>query len=118
MDTNPNDFNAKLEEKNKANSNLIKPTIRLVKYWNAVNGYVYDSFSFEKWIVELWFFSCANQKDYLFTVFDNLSTQNENTQWRRDKITRAKEIVANVREYERQGMPIRAEQEIKKLIPE
>ncbi len=117
-DTDPNDFNTTLEEKNKNNSNLIKPTIRLAKYWNAVNGYVYDSFSFEKWIVAQWFLGCTNQKDYFFNVFDNLSPGSEQTQWRRDKLTRAKQIIANVREYERQAMPVTAEQEVKKLIPE
>jgi hypothetical protein len=117
-DTNPNDFNKKLEDKNKNNYNLIKPTIRLAKYWNADNGYLYESFGFEKWIVDLSFWNCTNQKDYLFAVFDNLSPDHENVQWRKDKITRAKRIVAQVRDYERQGMAFSAEQEIKKLIPE
>lgn len=118
QDTNPNDFNAKLEEKNKNNFNLIKPTIRLAKYWNAVNGYVYDSFSFEKWIVDRWFLGCVNQRDYLFQVFDDLSAGNEQTQWRREKINRAKQIIENVRDYERKSMPVSAEQEVKKLVPE
>lgn len=117
MDTNPNDFNDKLEDKNKSNSSLIKPTIRLAKYWNAENGYVYDSFSFEKWIVNSWFLSCANQKDYFFTVINELPIASGSAQWRTDKIIRAKNIIAQVKEYERQGMPASAEQEIKKLIP-
>ncbi|MHC5234374.1 SMODS domain-containing nucleotidyltransferase [Brucella sp. LJL56] len=68
--TSPNDFNATLEEKN--NSYLIKPTIRLAKIWNAANGYVYNSYLFEKWICDQSFFFASNQRDYLFTVFDNL----------------------------------------------
>lgn len=118
QDTNPNDFNQKLEDKNKNNQNLIKPTIRLAKFWNASNGYLYDSFLFEKWIVERWFSSCTNQKDYLFAVFDNLISASEQTQWRKDKIVRAQQIIANVRNYERQGLTAQAEQEVKKLIPE
>lgn len=117
-DTDPNDFNSKLEEKNKNNSSLIKPTIRLAKYWNAVNGYVYDSFVFEKWIVDLWFLSCTNQKDYFSYVIDKLPMESESTQWKKDKIARAKNIIAQVKEYERQGVAATAEQEIKKLIPE
>jgi Second Messenger Oligonucleotide or Dinucleotide Synthetase domain len=118
QDTDPNDFNEKLEDKNKGNSNLIKPTIRLAKYWNAVNGYVFDSFTFEKWIVGRSYLGCSNQKDYLFNVFDGLSPDYEQTQWRKDKLARAKQIVANVREYERQDMPTTAEIEVKKLIPD
>lgn len=115
--TNPNDFNKQLEDKNKNNASLIKPTIRLVKYWNAVNGYVYDSFGFEKWIIDRSYWGCSNQKDCLFNIFDGLSSANERTQWRKDKINRAKTIVDKVREYERQDMPSTAEGEVKKLIP-
>lgn len=116
MNTDPNDFNSILEEKNKSNSSLIKPTIRLAKYWNAENGYVYDSFSFEKWIVNLWFWNCTNQKDYFFYVINKLPMDSEPTQWRKEKINRAQDIIAQVKEYERQGMQARAEQEISKLI--
>ena len=117
-DTDPNDFNTKLEDKNKGNSSLIKPTIRLAKFWNAENNYLYISFSFEKWIVEQWFWNYSNQKDYLFTVIENLSIANETTQWRKDKISRAKTIVAEVKRLEKEGMPASAEIEVKKLIPE
>jgi hypothetical protein len=116
--TDPNDFNKSLEDKNKNNNSLIKPTIRLIKYWNATNGYLYESFGLEKWIISLQFWNCSNQRDYLFVVFDNLSPHNENTQWRKDKINRAKNIIEQVREYERQNMPINAELKIKELIPE
>lgn len=95
QDTNPNDFNSTLTQKNKDNQFLIKPTIRLaLSYW-----------------------SCTNQKDYLFTLFDNLSVAYDWAQWRKDRVTRAKQIVQNVRDYEQQGMPVTAESEVKKLIP-
>lgn len=115
-DTNPNDFDSTLESANKNNSYLIKPTVRLAKIWSAANGYVFDSYLFEKWIANQSYFFCSNQKDYLFAVFDKL-TANETTQWRNDKIIRAKQIVANVRDYERREMPASAEAEVKKLIP-
>lgn len=116
QDTNPNDFNSSLEEKNKNNLNLIKPTIRLTKYWNAQNGFVFDAYSLEKWIIGLSFWG-VNQKDYLFIIFDNLQLAYDVAQWRKDKLARAKLIVQNVREYERQNMPATAESEVKKLIP-
>jgi hypothetical protein len=115
QDTNPHDFNTKLENANKNNSYILKPTVRLAKIWNAFNGYVFDSYSFEKWIADRSFLFCSNQRDYLFSVFDGLSA-NESTQWRNEKITRAKQIVANVRDYERSEMPASAEAEVKKLI--
>lgn len=117
INTNPNDFNSNLTEKNKAESNLIKPTIRLVKYWNAENGYVYGSFLFEKWIINLDFSQKnKNQRDYLFHVFDMISVAHEKTKWRADKLELAKKIISKVRELENNGYPNRAEDEIKKLI--
>lgn len=116
MQTDPNDFNSKLTAKNQAEQNLIKPTIRLAKFWNAENGYVFDSYSFEKWIVDRSFYGCGNQTQYLFNVFDHLNP-NEIAQWRNDRIKRAKDIVAKVRELERNGYPATAEGEVKKLIP-
>jgi len=115
--TNPNDFNASLTQKNNACGYLIKPTIRLAKFWNASAGYVFESYTFEKTMVEKYYFLCSNQKDYLFAVFDGLSATT-GVQWRNSQITRAKDIVAKVRDFERQDMPYSAEVEVKKLIPE
>lgn len=115
--TNPNDFNSTLSSKNQLEHNLIKPTIRLAKFWNAKSDYVFDSYAFEKWIVEQTYYVSANQREYLFAVFDKVGATTS-TQWRNDRINRAKQIVAKVRECERDGMPYTAEGEIKKLIPE
>lgn len=115
--TDPNDFNSTLTNKNKDNGNLIKPTIRLAKYWNAVNGYVFDSYAFEKWIVERNFFWCAqNQRDFLFNVFDDLSENRCDTQWRKDKVNCAKTVIAEVKSLEKDGYTNLAEAEVKKLI--
>ena len=117
IETNPNDFNSALESANGSNSSLIKPTIRLCKYWNAVNGYLFDSFSFEKWIVGQSYWTESNQKDYLLSTFDKIGLSFDAAQWRKDKLARAKQLVSNVRAYEGQGLSALAESEIKKLIP-
>jgi len=96
---------------------MLKPTIRLAKIWNTRNDYVFDSYLFEKWISELYFSNKVNQKTYLFTVFDNLYP-NQTAQWRNEKINRAKQLVAAVRKYEQEEMPVYAESEVKKLISE
>ncbi|SDA23407.1 hypothetical protein SAMN05216315_12056 [Nitrosospira sp. Nsp18] len=115
-DTNPNDFNETLIAKNNVESFLIKPTIRLAKFWNMQRGAIFDSFLLEKHIVGIWFFLCNNQKDYLFKAIDSLDSYH-NAQGKREEIERAKYIVAKVRQYERDGMPNSAEAEVKKLIP-
>jgi hypothetical protein len=117
--TNPNDFNMALEQANKDNAYLLKPTIRLAKIWNAQNGYVFDSYLFEKWIKDRMQPSLfiTNQTQYLFKVFDGL-TGNTDAQWRNDKIKYAKELVEEVRDWEKNGMAENAERTIKRLIKE
>jgi hypothetical protein len=116
MTTNPNDFNATFEAKNKEHKSLIKPTIRLMKYWNARSGFPFESFLMEKWICGQSFWWSTNQKDYLFAVVDNLATSFHYSQWINNEITRAKDIVAKVRKYENDEMLVLAEKEIKKLF--
>jgi hypothetical protein len=117
QDTDPNDFNKSLEDANKRHGYLVKPTIRLAKFWNAENGYPLDSFIFEQWIMSRWFSLCTNQRDFLFTTFDDLNASDFSEQWKRNKIERAKKVVSQVRQYERDNMPATAEIEVKKLIP-
>ncbi|TXT26212.1 MAG: hypothetical protein FD131_4329 [Rhodocyclaceae bacterium] len=116
MTTNPNDFNSTLEAKNKEHKSLIKPTIRLFKYWNATAGFPFQSFEMEKWVCGLSFWWLTNQKDYFFAVIDNLNTSTSYSQWVNSEITRAKNIVTNVRQYEKDEKPVTAENEIKKLF--
>lgn len=116
MTTNPNDFNSTLEAKNKEHKSLIKPTIRLFKYWNATAGFPFQSFEMEKWVCGLSFFWLTNQKDYFFAVIDNLNTSTSYSQWVNNEITRAKNIVTNVKQHEKDEMPVTAENEIKKLF--
>jgi len=116
MTTNPNDFNSTLEAKNREHKSLIKPTIRLFKYWNAAAGFPFQSFEMEKWVCGLSFWWLTNQKDYFFAVIDNLNTSTSYSQWVNNEITRAKNIVTNVRQYEKDEKPVTAENEIKKLF--
>ncbi|HMS06110.1 MAG TPA: nucleotidyltransferase [Burkholderiaceae bacterium] len=116
MTTNPNDFNSTLEAKNKEHKSLIKPSIRLFKYWNATAGFPFQSFEMEKWVCGLSFWFLSNQKDYFLAIIENLNTSSSYSQWVNNEITRAKAIVANVRQYEKDDMPVTAENEMKKLF--
>ena len=116
MTTNPNDFNAALEAKNSEHKSLIKPTIRLFKYWNATAGYPFESFAMEKWVCGLSYWFLSNQRDYFLSVIGNLNTNSSYAQWINNEITRAKSIAAAARQYEKDEMPATAEIEIKKLF--
>ncbi len=115
--TDPLSFNTTIEQANKNANFMLKPMIRLLKYWNANNGYIYESYSLEQKMVNMSFYLCNNLKDYLFSAIDSFSTW-DLPEYKRQKVERAKQIVNNVRQYEQRGLPIPAEAEIKKLLPE
>ena len=117
ISTDPNGFNSELTTKNQNNSNLIKPMARLMKYWNARSGYVYDSYMLEKAMVADSYLWCSTLKDYFFKAIENRSIWDLDAQWKKDKLQRAKDIVARTKELEAEGSTATAELEIKKLVP-
>lgn len=117
MSTDPVGFNTLIDEKNKNNQYMIKPLIRLLKYWNARCGYIYNSYEFEQWVVGLWFSTAPSLKEYLYQAVELMPETYGFAQWRLDRIRRAKEIVKQTKHYERNTMPSTAETEIKKLLP-
>jgi hypothetical protein len=113
--TYPNAFNESLLQANKSHSYNIKPVVRLVKYWNTGSARVFNSFSLEEYVVKRASYQ-NSLKDYLYWAIESLSVDWDAAQWRKDKMARAKEIVKNTKEYERQNYLSLAEAEIKKLV--
>ena len=70
----------------------------------------------EKWVCSQSFWWLTNQKDYFFDVIDNLGRSSSYAQWINNEITRAKDIVEKVRLYEKDEMPVTAENEMRKLF--
>jgi hypothetical protein len=117
ISTNPKDFNSTLVSKNKACNFKLKPAIRVLKYWNARAGYVFDSYSLEKWCAEQDFWFCKTIRDYFFSLVSDLSLNWGAAQWRKNKLASAKAIVSKTKEYENSNMALHAELEIIKLLP-
>ncbi|MFC8689586.1 nucleotidyltransferase [Brevibacillus porteri] len=119
LSTDPNGFNNQLTQKNQSCNNKIKPMIRLMKYWNARNGYIFSSYMLEKHITEQCYLFCNSLKDYLFRyISSSLTCGWSAPKTTKDKIDRAKQIIMNVNYYENAGRYFDAESEIKKLLPE
>lgn len=121
ISTNPNAFNSELTNKNASHGYLIKPLTRLVKYWNAQNGYVYESYLLEQSIVNYQFYGSGflgspDLKAYFYEFMGDLSLSWGSPQWKKDKVERAKNILKNVKNHERKNEPYSAEIEMKKLL--
>lgn len=116
VSTAPDTMKNDLNEKNRNNSYQIRKLVRLLKYWNVNNGKVYTSYELERYIIDKTYFFCDNLKDYLYSAVEGLSTWGLPT-YKQTKVNRLKEIIAQTKEYEANGMPATAESEIKKAIP-
>lgn len=121
MDTDPTGFNSDLVSKNQSHQNLIKPLVRLVKYWNAQNGYVFESYELEKSIVGQGYwgsvFSTYQLKNYFYDFIESMDLGWSAAQWRKDKVQRAQKLVDDAQSHERQGDVGTAELRIKTLLP-
>ena len=124
MSTNPNDFNQTLVAVNQSNQNLIKPMLRLVKYWNAKNNYPFPSFELEKRLAErsyLFVGGLLGQpsiKNYFFDAVQSLQLEWSAAQYKKDAVNRAHQLLRSTEYYLNQGLESKAENEVRKLLPE
>ena len=116
MWTEPNTFNDTLSRNNNYHKSLIKPTIRLVKLWNAWNGYLFNSYSLEKFIAGLSFSGCINQRDYMFYVFRYLDSTRSPVVGAKEVLSNTKYIIKKTMDYENSLMTQQAEEEIRKIF--
>jgi predicted nucleotidyltransferase len=127
IDTDPNDFNSSLTSKNQSNNNLIKPLVRLVKYWNAKNSYVFESYDLEKKVIEHSFMfvggllsglmSSGQLKDYFFDFMLGLEVPWTASQTKKNTLINTKRKINLVKNSLAIGSESNAEFELKKLIP-
>ncbi len=121
MDTEPNAFNERLTEKNKNNANLIKPLVRLLKYWNACNRYPFESYQLEQSIVGHAPIALALFGGDLWARFarfvEDLSASWGDPNYKREAIDRAKSLVADIQGHERRGEELQAQRKLERLLP-
>lgn len=121
MYTNPNNFNISLMETNKNNKYLIKPIIRLIKYWNIEkNKRFFSSFKIEETITDQLkyaYLSCITYTDYLKKAFLSLKDLTYNNDVH-ERIDKAIDKIQESLEYEKCNLSMTALSKIKQIIPE
>ena len=115
--TDPNGFKLRLNDVNAGRYYLVKPMLRVLKYWNARAGYPFPSYPLEEMATGSDFYFCSNLKDVFFKAVLQLRTSYADTAFRRNAVERAQAIVMETQSLEAQNCPALAEAEIKKLIP-
>jgi hypothetical protein len=126
LDTDPSSFNTDLSTKNSSHQSLIKPLCRLVKYWNANNGYPFDSYYLEKKIVDHSFWTLRGLlgglqgqqlKDYFFEFMEGLECSMFDPQVKKNKVESVRTTISAVKKCLAGGNDYQAELQIKRLLP-
>lgn len=115
MKTDPVRIKDKIDDANKRNDYKIKPVIRLIKYWNANNDYVYNSYELEKDILDINFILCSNIKDYFYKTVDRLKTYSL-PDYKKNKVNKLKDKTKKIKDSEDE-YPYKALSDIKKVLP-
>lgn len=123
IETNPNDFIVHLTRKNKEHNNRIKPLVRLVKYWNASNGYPFESFELEKAVVECSFsgglFTAAPKslRDYFYRFMDSCDEDWDYSKWKNSVISKSRQVLKESKRLEERGELEAAISGLHKILP-
>lgn len=118
MSTDPTAADTEIAEMNKNHDYCIKPLVRLIKYWNAKQGYPFRSYDLEKQVLNMSFFSCTYLREYFYYFWTHFNASLFAPQTTVDKVNRAKGYASEAKKLESDGYPALAEKEIKKIIPE
>lgn len=116
IQTDPNGFNSRLTAKNTSEKSLIKPLVRLLKYWNSLNGHIYSSYELEQHIVNNIFYFDSNLRDYFYAAVASLPTYGL-SYTNINKVNRFKEKVAEIKRDESNEHPLTAQGKLERLIP-
>lgn len=114
--TNPDGLTRAVEKAHKSHDRLIRPTIRLLKYWNANSGRVFSSHVLEQQIASFWFLGVDRKPQcYFFRAVKSLSGV-DLSRYREDQLERLQLEVAEVEQLD-EARHKAAERLLQHLLP-
>lgn len=115
--TDPDSLKDRVDIAHRNNGYKVKPILRLMKHWNVNKNYRdMASFTLEDTIaqdLQFAYISCSSYTDYLKKAFRAIKYKTDS-----NRVQLAIDRIDNALEYESDGMPYSALQEIKKVFPE
>ncbi len=115
METEPEAFNEKLTQTNTRYNSIVKPIIRLLKFWNASHDYPYFSFELETQISEMNFNNDNYESGFLYAI-KKLSTYGL-PDWATQRIEILKNNANWVKEYLERGNIEKAKSSLSRILP-
>ena len=114
--TNPLEFTGKLNTKEGQNDNMIRPLIRLMKYWNLQNKKAFSSYWLEEFAVNHSYSFCNSLKDYFYEMINDLNNTSFNEEGT-VLIQALAEKKRRLKSLEDQGLNEYLEQEFSSFLP-
>lgn len=114
--TNPKDVKDKLTEANTKYNSIVKPIIRILKAWNANNGYPFESYDLEKVITGMNFYNDNIQTGFFYAA-GQLSTSWGDPQSKADKITSLKYNIGEAKKCLEANDIEKAKQWLHRILP-
>lgn len=115
INTSPKEFKSNLTRKDTMSKGLILPLVRIIKYFNALNGKPFTSYELERFIVNK-SYNCSTLKDYYFSVTASLDVLAK-TEQQKKLLTYLKEKNRRIRALENFNLPEYIEPELKTFLP-
>lgn len=117
MQTTPIELKNMIAEADNRYHYQIRRLIRLLKYWNVMNGKVYSSFEIEEYIGSFVFFNCTFLEDYFFQAVEFLPTAHL-PHYKLNKVQRLKDTVQTIQtNYYQRGFKNWALSDLSALLP-
>lgn len=113
--TSPGEFKKSVETKDANNKKLIKPLIRIYKYWNVRNNKPFGSFELEKFIINKTYL-CEDIRGYFISVAYSLS-ELASTDQQKKAVISLKERCRRLKVLEAEKMSEYIEQELQAFLP-
>ena len=115
METEPDAFNKKLIEANTNYNSIVKPVIRLLKYWNASHNYPFYSFELETEIAEMNFNNDNYESGFLYAIKE--LSGSDLPDWASDKLDVLKTNGKWVSEYLGREEIQKAKKSLERILP-
>ena len=113
--TNPFTLKNTITEANKINHN-IRPLIRVMKYWNVLNGKPYASFELEQKIANMPFWYSKNLEECFYFFVEALIPEYTMSQSKKNAVNKLKNAARQAQYYKHMGWDGLAENEIKMIF--
>lgn len=118
IDTYPEEIEHSLNEANRRSDCMLKPLIRLLKYWNVKNGKILTSFKIEQYVCNHVFMGCRNLEDYFFEGASWLSMAQAMTEDEREKVKALQLALSEIRRYKQNGQEALAVLQLRNVLPD